>query len=46
MDNGNSKQICGGESRAEDDEAAIISRADDKVEWIANGYLSVEHMKM
>ena len=36
MDNGNSKQICGGESRAEDDEAAIISRADDKVEWIAD----------
>ena len=36
MDNGNSKQICGGESRAEDDEAAIISGADDKVEWIAD----------
>ena len=36
MDNGNSKQICGGESRAEDDEAVIISRADDKVEWIAD----------
>ena len=36
MDNGNSKQICGGESRAEDDEAAIISRSDDKVEWIAD----------
>ena len=36
MDNGNSKQICGSESGAEDDEAVIISRADDKVEWIVD----------
>ena len=46
MDDGDAEQIYTGKNVAVDDEVPVIPMAADKVEWIANGYLSVEHMKM
>ena len=46
MDDVDAEQIYTGKNVAVDDEALVIPMAADKVEWIANGYLSVEHMKM
>ena len=46
MDDIDAEQIYTGKNVAVDDEVLVIPMAADKVEWIANGYLSVEHMKM